>query len=267
MRIELEIQYLKRTTEKHIRRALKYIDAADLEGLGAIRVVDRSPADTDENDYPPYLRGYLLNGHYQHKRKNQPAEILLYAKDVYFGVPQRLIRSRVATLKLARTLAHEVGHHLVASRGYIYKPWEKYKPWTGKRDPHEEKMANRYSADVMAGMLKRWPNKLANYLIRMTAYSLYQDSLADYWDGNYKSSAELGFRAFTLGKNQEAAQCYRHAMEKLKTQSPSPLSEAELEWLLHHYNSTPSRPLTSSSVKDNLLRNRKRRKTRKRSSF
>jgi len=55
VRIEVEIEYLTRTTEKHIRRALKYIDAADLEGLGAIRVVDQSPADPDENKYPPYL--------------------------------------------------------------------------------------------------------------------------------------------------------------------------------------------------------------------
>src|SRR5262245_27532957 len=250
-------------TEKHIRRALKYIDSAHLEGLRAIRVIGQSPDDPEANKYPPYLRGYLLNGHYQHKFKHRPAEVVLYAKDIYFGVPRRLIRSRVATLKLARTLAHELGHHLIASRRFIYKPWEKYKPWKGKRDPYEERMANLYSAAVLEGMVKHWPNRLANCVTRITAYSLYQDSLADYWDGNYQSAAQRGFQAYMLHKNQDAGQCYRHAMEKLKTQSPSPLSDAEQDWLMHHYNATPRKKRRSSSREQEVLRNRKRRKTRK----
>lgn len=41
-----------------------------------------------------------------------------------------------ATLKLAHTLAHEIGHHVVVTRGYIHEPWEEYRRWNGVRDPY-----------------------------------------------------------------------------------------------------------------------------------
>ena len=87
---------------------------------------------------------------------NRPAEVVLYARDVYFGIPKLLLLSPMATLKVARTLAHEVGHHVRATRGYIYKLWEKYKPWDGVRDPSEEKMADAYASDVLVSGLPRW---------------------------------------------------------------------------------------------------------------
>ena len=140
----------------------------------------------------------------------------------------------------ASKLAHEVGHHVIATRGYIHKPWEKYKPWNGTVDPYAKKMADAYASDVINKMLRSWRYKFAKLLARMLSTFLYKAGIQEYWDGNYQSSASLQSRAYTLNlENEEAGQCYRHAMEKLKTQTPSPLSAEEREWLINKYNPTP----------------------------
>ncbi len=222
MRIEVETTHFPRLTKWHVRRTLKWIGQSDLEGLGSIRVIDECLDDPEYVKLPRYLMGFTYNGHHLRKMKDQPAQVVLYANDIYFGIPKLLMASPMATLKVARTLAHEVGHHVIATRGYIYKPWEKYKPWDGIRNPYEEKMADAYASDVMERMLK-W-------------------GLTDYWDGNYQSAASLEARAHSLNpENEDAGQCFRHAMEKLKTQDPSPLSPAEREWLIEKYNPMPMR--------------------------
>jgi hypothetical protein len=73
----------------------------------------------------------------------------------------------MATLKLARTLAHEIGHHVIATRGYVYKPWEKYQPRNGIRDPFAEKMADAYASDVINKMLTSWLYKFGKLSARM----------------------------------------------------------------------------------------------------
>jgi len=219
---------------------LKWFSVSDLEGLQCIRVIEECPDDPEYAKIQPYLRGFLYNGHYLRKVTNRPAQIVLYAQDVYFGVPKLLMASPMATLKVARTLAHEVGHHVIASRGYIYKPWEKYKPWSGVRDPYEEKMADAYASDVMERMLRGWPYRLGKLLARMLSAFLYKAGIQDYWDENYQAAASLEARAHSLNpENEDAGQCYRHAVEKLKTQTPSPLTGAEREWLAQRYKSSP----------------------------
>lgn len=240
MRIEVNTTYFPRLTEWHIRRVLKWIGQRDLEGLELITVIDECPDDPESTKVPPYLRGFLYNGHYSRKMKSQPAQVVLYARDVYFGIPKFFMASPMATLKVARTLTHEVGHHVIATRGYIYEPWEKYKPWNGIRNPYEEKMAEAYAFDVLERMLKRWPYKLGKLMARMISSFLYKAGIQDYWDGNYQLAASLQARAHSLNpENEDAGQCFRHAMEKLKTQSPSPLSPVEREWLTQKYNSNP----------------------------
>jgi hypothetical protein len=241
MRIEVKSTRFKRLTNWHIRRVLKWIRQSDLEGLESIRVIDECPDDPEESaKVPRYLWGFLYNGHYSRKTKNQPAQIVLYANDVYFGIPKVLMASSVARLRLADRLAHEVGHHVIATRGYIYKLWEKYKPWDGIRNRYEEKMANAYASDVIQGMLGHWRYRLGKLTARMLSTWLYKVGIEQYFRENYQSAASLLSRADTLNKdNEDAGQGFRHAMEKLKTQIPSPLSEVEKEWLINKYNPTP----------------------------
>lgn len=243
MRIEVKSTYFPRLTEWHLRRIVKWFTPRDLEGLESIRVIDECPDNAEAVKVPSYLTGFLYNGHYSRRLGTHPAQIVLYARDVYLGIPRSLLLSPMTTLRIARTLAHEVGHHVIATRGYVYRPWEKYKPWKGTIDPYEEKMANAYASDVIERMLRLWPYKLGRFLARMVSTVFFKAGIQDYWDGDYQSAALLQFRAYTLNpENDDAGQCYRHALEKLKVQNPSPLGSSEREWLLQKYNSTPMGP-------------------------
>jgi hypothetical protein len=240
MLVELETSRFRRITKSHVLRVLKWIDHDDLKDLHAITVIDERSDDPGYAQRPKYLSGLLYNGHYEFKTKDRDARVVLYANDIYFGIPYVMMYTPAAILKLARTLAHEIGHHVVATRGYIYEPWEKYKPWSGVNDPYEEKMVEAYADDVIERMSLQWPYKFGKFLTRKFANLLYRAGLQKYWDGDYQKAARLGFSAYHLDPtNLDANQCYRYAMEKLKTQTPSPLNDRERDWLLHGYDSNP----------------------------
>jgi hypothetical protein len=187
----------------------------------------------------------------------------LYARDVYFGIPKLLIASSVARLRVASKLAHEVGHHVIATRGYIYQQSEIYKPWNGVLDPYEEKMADAYASHVIERMLRHWRYKIGKLMAGVLSTFLFKWGLEDYWDGNYQTAASLHFKAFIINReNEDAGQCYRHDMEKLKTQSPTPLSPAESEWLTQKYNPTPLSTGRLSLTKKYTLGRRDHRRAR-----
>lgn len=240
VRIEVERTCFPRVTTWHVRRILRWVPERDLEGLELVRVVEDSPYDEfDAARVPAYMRGFLYNGMYLRKEKNRSAQILLFANDIYFGIPKVLFASPVATLKIARTLVHEVAHHVIASRGYIYEPSERYKPWNGPRNPDEEKMADRYAAEVTDRMARHWLYKLGKLSTLILSHRLYQAGLKDYSDENYRAAASRLARAHSLNlANEDAGQSFRHAMEKLKTQTLS-LTEMERDWLLKKYSSRP----------------------------
>lgn len=237
MLIELETSRFRRATKRHIRRVLKWIDPEDLKDLHAITVMDHPPDNPEYTARPRYLSGFVFNGHYEFKTKDRKARVVLFANDIYYGLPGILMHTPVATLRLARTLAHEVGHHVISTRGYIYKLWEKYKPWTGTADPYEEKIVDTYASDVIERMLKHRLYRFGAFVTRHFANLLHDAGLQKYMDGDYVRAAKLAFCAYNLDtRNLDANQCYRHAMEKLKTQTPSPLSDAERDWLMHGYD-------------------------------
>lgn len=241
VRIEVESSFVPSLTKWHIRRVLRCIPDQDLDGLGTIKVIDECPDDElDSAKVPAYMWGFLYNGRYIKGKKDRPAKIVLFANDVYFGIPKALLASPVATLKIARTLAHELGHHLVASRGYVYDKSEKYTPYDRVRNPREEDIADQYAADITERMLRRTTYRIGKLMTRMVSSSLYKAGLRNYWKENYRAAASMLARAHSLDlENEDAGQAYRHAMEKLKTQTPSPLSAPEKHWLFKKYSSKP----------------------------
>lgn len=263
MLVELQTSCFPLTTKWHVRRVLKWINPEDLKGLHAIRVLDERPNDAEYAKRPKYLSGFLYNGSYEFKTKDRDAQVVLYANDIYFGIPYILVHTPVATLKLAETLAHEIGHHVVATRGYINKPWENYRPWNGVNDPYEEKMVEAYAADVIGRMLRHLPYKFGDFLRRKLSSLFYGAGIQDYSDGDYQGSAQFQFRAYQLdATNIDAGQCYRHAMEKLKTQVPSPLNDAESEWLLHGYHGNPKATLQKWRLDQAIEKGRRKKKRR-----
>src|SRR6266571_4762451 len=100
MRIEVNTTRFRRLTKWHIQRVLKWIDQNDLHGLEVIRLIDDCPDDPEPTEIPPYLRGFLYNGHYERKNCDRPAGVVLYVNDLYFGIPKLLMASPMATLKV-----------------------------------------------------------------------------------------------------------------------------------------------------------------------
>jgi hypothetical protein len=262
MLIEVETSRFRRTTNRHVRRVLKWINQEDLKDLHAIRVIDERTDDPEYTKRPRYLSGFVYKGHYEFKTKDRNARVV-FTNDIYFGIPRPMIYTPAATLRLARTLAHEIGHHIVDTKGYIYKPWENYKPWTGVIDPYEEAMVEAYAGDVIERMLRRWPYKIGNFLIRKFANLLYRAGFEKYKEGDYQRSARLGFFSYNLDStNLHANQCYGHAMEKLKTQTPSPLNDAEREWLLHGYDGNRKATLRKWYLDQAIDKGRRKKKRR-----
>jgi hypothetical protein len=142
MRIEVATDYHPRLTKWHVRRALKWISAADLAGIDSIRLLKKSPDAVDTDQAPVYLRGVFNPGDYT-KVNEHAHHVSLYTQELYLGLPRLLRLTPVATLRVSFVLSHEIGHHLIAHRGYIHEPTEKYKPG-GIYDENKESMADNY---------------------------------------------------------------------------------------------------------------------------
>src|SRR5437016_4859196 len=142
MRIEIQTNYFPILTRWHIRKALKWIPPGDLDGLECIRLRDYEPDDPEASKQPAFLTGYLYNGYYFRGKKGRSAAVAMYTRDLYFPIPSMFVLSPLAGLRIAERLAHEVGHHVLATRGFSRPRKPKHKPAKSQLvDPDEEAAA------------------------------------------------------------------------------------------------------------------------------
>jgi hypothetical protein len=109
-------QFNPALTKWHVQRILKWIPATDMAGIEFVELADEDPEDPNASKTPPELRGFLYNGRYRKESASEGTHIELYTRDLYFGIPRVLRFTSVATLKIASTLAHEIGHHVIATQ-------------------------------------------------------------------------------------------------------------------------------------------------------
>src|SRR2546425_11050083 len=131
MKIKNSCEKLPLGIIRHIRRALSWINPTDLIGIEFIELHSKIGA-ADENS-PEWHRhateqDLSVNGLYVRREQLSPAHIKLFVKDLYRGVPKMYWLTPVVTLVAAQTIAHEVGHHLIAERGYVFEKGEKINP-------------------------------------------------------------------------------------------------------------------------------------------
>jgi hypothetical protein len=181
-----------------------------LEGLSLIWLKDEVPEFSD--DLPEWLKSPKgqdapVYGWYAPPQEDTPvAYIMLYVKEIYQGVPGFLWWSTVPTLRIIRTLAHEVAHHLTAKRGYIYLPNEK--------SEDEELLADRYANDVLREMTKRWHYKLGQWWLRESAFWHYSQGLLDWREKKYASASAHFYRAWDFNPElEEVASFYWRTKE------------------------------------------------------
>lgn len=195
--------------EWQVRRSLRWIHKSDLHGLDLIRLEDELSETTDlaaacqERLRAEREGGAGVYGWYS---REAPTLIVLYVRDIYRGIPSLLWWSSVPTLRIVRTLAHEVAHHVTATKGYVFQP--------GEKADDEELIANRYAASVLSKMRAHWRYRFSHWCLREIAAWHYAFGNVDWREKKYEAAANRFFRAWDLDpEHSDASYWYWRAKE------------------------------------------------------
>ncbi len=206
----------------HIKKSLQWIPPLDLVGIDHICLVDEvTEINTGSSKKDKELHDEMSKpfGFYSNKTHNRPAFIKLIIRNLYYPMPYFANFSPFPTIYIARALAHEVGHHLVRSRGYIFLPDEKY-PSYEKKPEFEEEMADRYAFGVVRKMKEKLIYKIGAYLMDSLSDYHFGVAMAAWKDKDYKSSADHWLKSSILNsERQESLEWYWHSRRKLKALS------------------------------------------------
>jgi hypothetical protein len=199
--------------EWQVRRSLRWFDPSLLTELGSIQIeseMPEAPQGPNETEWARQVRtlGHTayVNGWYAVAQHGSPASIMLYAKPIYRPIPSFLWCTPVLTLRILRTLAHEVAHHLVATRGYVFEK--------GEDVVDEEALANRFSAAVVASTAQKRSYRLGQWAIKELANSYYTSAMTDCKKKDFRVAARRFYNAWDLcPDNSEAGYWYWKAKE------------------------------------------------------
>ena len=126
--------------------------------------------------------------------------IFLAIPEFYKWIPSWLWWSPAITLRICRTLAHEVGHHVSLMRDDKLKNTEA---------SQRELLANNYAAAVIEVMTKYWYYKMGRFLIKDIAGWYYAFGLAAAKYERYQRDARRYYAAWCLDPEiKEVAQYY-----------------------------------------------------------
>lgn len=199
--------------EWQVRQGLRWIDKSHLAGLAAICLEDempKFPQAAHETEWAKRVRAEshtaYVNGWYAAPTATESPYVLLYIQPIYRPIPSFLWWSTALTLRIIGTLAHEVAHHLVATRGYVFQE--------GEDTGDEELLADRYAASVLRKATQRWPYRLGRCVLEVLSGWHYAVGSADWRRKKYKSAAEGFYNAWNLDpESQEASYWYWRAKE------------------------------------------------------
>lgn len=195
--------------EWQVRRSLRWIEKSHLNGLSYIRLEDTLPeldSRADEWAKRAVAEGQRVYGWYSSRERGKDAYILLYVKEIYRSFPRILWWSSVPTLRIVRSLAHEVAHHLVTTQAHVFGENGNCKD--------EESIANKYAGGVLARMQSKWLNRLGQWCLRELASWHYVFGIADYNAEKYGSAADYFYKSWDLDpQNQDALNLYWRARE------------------------------------------------------
>ncbi|MDQ3803228.1 MAG: hypothetical protein M3416_05170, partial [Acidobacteriota bacterium] len=203
--------------EWQVRRCLRLLDPSHLEGLAAIYLQDELPDTPVREDQAEWLNRVCvegLNAHvsgwYAAAGADNPAGIMLYARSIYRGIPFILHWSTAPTLCLLRTLAHEVAHHLVSTRGYVFH--------AGEDVTDGEALAERYAASVEQRVVRQWRYRLGRFWLKEIAGWYYAFGNVEWREKNYQAAVRYFLNAWHLDPEHElAGYWYWRAKEMLGT--------------------------------------------------
>jgi len=200
----------------HIRRSMKWIYPGDFDGLQCIKLIDElSDVTVQSQEWFKEARKFnrAIGGWYQPKHKT-PASITLHIKDIYRGIPASYYWTPVPTIILTSTLAHEVGHHLIAKRGYLFSSSEKF---ISRKD--EEVAVEHYASYVIEKMREKWYHRIGHWAVKDLAEHHYILGILDWKDKKYEKAAEHWYNASLLNPEHEYAGYWYWRAKELCTPS------------------------------------------------
>jgi hypothetical protein len=210
MKIRNECTLSPRGLVRNVQRSLDWISPLDLNGISFIRLMDDLPKPTDRSPHwhKDLKKRYVyLNGLYVGRYQNEPAHINLYVRNLYRGIPSLLWQTPIPTLMIADTLAHEVGHHLIFTRGYVFQPTEVF-----KHKEVVEEFCDRYAVSIVKKMMVKRRYRLCRWTLKGLAG--WHFGLGSFDEGLKRDghAAEHFLTAFHLNNNFEyALYLYRRA--------------------------------------------------------
>lgn len=205
--------------EWQTRRSIGLLDQSHLVGLDVLVLEDEVPDPTDLEHAVEWVKVAHaedtlahVNGWYAASDLGAPAYVVLYARPIYRPLPSSLWWSTIPTLRILRTLAHELAHHLVATRGYVFQK--------GEDITDEESLASRYAESAVEKATQRWLYKLGQRCLKEIAGWHYAFAAVDWRQKKYKAAAERFYNAWSLDPEQEeAAYWYWRAKEMCDSES------------------------------------------------
>jgi hypothetical protein len=213
MRINNECKNPPWALRWQLKRALRWIHYGDLEALNWINLIDDLPPakETSPTWYKKATKETHGVGGWYKPQDNTPPCITLNIRIIYRGVPRLYWLLPIPTLLIARTLAHEVAHHLIARRGYAC-PDDRRKARI-KKD--EEMAADRYAYTVNMTMRRRWYYRFAAWAIKHLSEWHYNHGMLAWKGAKYGEAAEHWFSASMLDpSNRQAWYGYARAKEQ-----------------------------------------------------
>jgi hypothetical protein len=196
---------------RRVQRSIRWIHPADLIDLKYIVLIDELP-DVSKQSASWYIearrKGTAVYGWYK-PNDGSPAAITLHVSEIYRGIPSLYWWTTVPTIVITQILAHEVGHHLIAKRGYLFSSVEKLIP-----RKNEENAINLYVFSVVKRMRERWSYRAGYWAVRDLADRHYFLGVLDWREKKYKEAAEHWHNASMFDPEREdAAYWYWRAKE------------------------------------------------------
>jgi len=184
-----------------VRRSLQWINQSDLIGLNLICLMNEVPVSVGDSSGSGHVQGF-----YHFQTSESPPRISLAVKQIYSAIPSFLWWSTVPTLRISRTLAHEIAHHLIATRGYVIR--------AGESLENEELLADEYANAVLQSMKIQWTYKAGHWCIKELASWHFAFGLVDLREEKYKSASDRFLKAWDLNPDhKDAADFYWRTRE------------------------------------------------------
>jgi hypothetical protein len=218
------VRILNRTLKRrpgilwHVRTSLSWIPEEDQYGIENI-VLDENigppRSNSPEWHHEAQRKGLAIDGQYFHKNSDSSASVTLYVGSIYSGIPKVYWFSPVITLQVARVMAHEVGHHLIATKGYVFEKNEKV-----IHSVQREELADRYAFNIRRRMHRHWYYRFAYWLTQDLAAWHYANGTYEFRVGHFSNAAKSWKASLSLDPARiDAAQWYLEAQRKAREQA------------------------------------------------